>query len=115
MKNRSALVSRNCTGAEQISEQAINKKFIDFINRFLSWPTEKRRSALSDAEMLCGGSDDKYKCLALEFIRDLCREADKRDGEVKKVNELEDKESVFKIIRVLCINADIVNSERHGA
>lgn len=68
-------------GEEQICKQEIDKKLMDFINRFLNRPVKMRKAALEIVEKVCGGSNDDCDRQVVQFFRDLCEEADKRDVE----------------------------------
>ncbi|MCG9966747.1 hypothetical protein L9W92_01575 [Pelotomaculum terephthalicicum JT] len=59
----------------------VESRIIDFASRFMNRTAEERRNFLVLVEELNDDSDDKVKNIALEFIRDLCEAADKREGE----------------------------------
>ncbi|OPX92601.1 MAG: hypothetical protein A4E53_00392 [Pelotomaculum sp. PtaB.Bin104] len=66
------------TGLEQYAY--VESGIIDFASRFMKRTAEDRRSFLTLMEELAGNSDDEIKHIAIEFIRDLCEVADKREG-----------------------------------
>ncbi|MCG9969973.1 hypothetical protein L9W92_18445 [Pelotomaculum terephthalicicum JT] len=59
----------------------VESKIIDFASRFMKRTAKERRNFLALAEELNSDSEDEVKNIAIEFIRDLCKAADKKESE----------------------------------
>lgn len=66
---------------EQLSEKELDKKLLNFTNKFFNYPAEKRKRVLSFVEEVAAVLDFEYKDQAIQFFRDLCEEANRRDVE----------------------------------
>lgn len=72
------MVSLDTTDEEKLSK---DNHLLNFAKKFVNAPPDKRKSILESAEKVWGSSNDEHERLALEFIGNLCKEADIRDGE----------------------------------
>ena len=85
--DNAAVVSRNNDIEDQHIrevlevEQELDKYLLIFAKKFVNAPPDERKTLLEFAENAWASSHDEYERLILEFISDLCKKADERDGE----------------------------------
>ncbi|MCL5273051.1 MAG: hypothetical protein M1486_07125 [Gammaproteobacteria bacterium] len=74
-------IKADIVGEEQFSEKELDKKLLNFAKKFFNYPVEERRKVLFMVEKAAAAPDDEDKHHVVQFFRDLCEEANRRDVE----------------------------------